>query len=57
VLRDGRPPHAKQPAPEEIAEGAAETALLPDEQIMLQADEQMLEDGGLSSASRGDLRK
>jgi MFS family permease len=57
VLRGGRPPRAKQPVLEEIAEGAAETALLPDEQVMPQADEQMLGDGGLSSASGGDLKK
>ena len=57
VLRGARPPHAKQPLLEEIAEGAAETALLPDEQVMLEADEQMLADGGLSSASGGDLKK
>jgi MFS family permease len=57
VLRGGRPSRAKQPVVEEIAEGAAETALLPDEQVMLQADEQTLGDGGLSSASGGDLKK
>ena len=40
ALRGGRPPHATQPVAEELAEGAAETALLADEQVMLDADEQ-----------------
>src|ERR1700728_3809833 len=57
ALMGRRPPAAKQPALEEIAEGAAESALLPDEQVMLQTDEQVLGDGGLSSASGGDLKK
>ena len=57
VLRGGRPPHANHPVLEEIAEGAAETALLPDEQVILEADEQVTGDGGLSSASGGDLKK
>jgi hypothetical protein len=41
-----------------MAEGAAETALLTDEQVMLDADEQAtLRSGGLNSASGGDLKK
>jgi hypothetical protein len=57
ALRGGRPPHPAQPVTEELAEGAAETALLADEQVMLEADEQVTDDGGLSSASGGDLTK
>jgi MFS family permease len=57
ALRGGRYHHAPQPVLEEMAEGAAETGLLNDEQVMLEADEQSLEDGGLSSASGGDLKK
>ena len=57
ALRGGRPTHATQPVTEELAEGAAETALLADEQVMLEADEQVTDDGGLSSASGGDLKK
>ncbi len=34
ALRGGRFQHARQPVTEELAEGAAETALLPDEQVM-----------------------
>jgi MFS family permease len=57
AFRGGRYQHTPQPVLEELAEGAAETALLPDEQVMLEADEQVMEDGGLSSASGGDPTK
>jgi MFS family permease len=57
AFRGGRYQHTPQPVLEEIAEGAAESALLADEQVILEADEQALEDGGLSSASGGDLKK
>jgi MFS family permease len=57
ALRGGRPARATQPVSEELAEGTAETALLADEQVMLEADEQVSEDGGLSSAPGGDLKK
>jgi hypothetical protein len=57
ALRGGQFHHAPQPVLEEMAEGAAETGLLNDEQVMLEADEQSLEDGGLSSASGGDQKK
>src|SRR6202453_2080690 len=57
ALRGGRPPHPAQPVTEELAEGAAESALLADEQVMPEADEQVTDDGGLSSASGGDVKK
>jgi MFS family permease len=50
ALRGGRYLHSKQPVLEDMAQAAAETALLADEQVMLN-------DGGLSSASGGDLKK
>ncbi len=50
ALRGGRFHHAPQPVGQELAEGAAETALLTDEQVML-------DDGGLSKASGGDQTK
>ena len=40
-----------------LAEGAAETALLPDEQVLPEADGRRWTDGGLSSASGGDLKR
>jgi MFS family permease len=50
ALRGGRFQHTRQPVAEELAEGAAETALLPDEQVML-------DNGGLRSAAGGDQTK
>src|SRR6202034_1217846 len=57
ALRGARLPPPAQPVTEELAEGAAETALLADEQVMLEADEQVTDDGGLGSACGGDLKQ
>jgi MFS family permease len=54
ALRGGLYHHAPEPALEKMAEAAAETALLTDEQVMPGVDEQRTEGGGLSSASGGD---
>jgi MFS family permease len=49
ALRGKRYVHATEPILEELAEGAAESALLPDEQVMLEADGQV----GNGSAAAG----
>jgi MFS family permease len=56
VLRGGRYRHGRpQPVLEELAEGAAESALLADEQVIPEADQQATSDRrGLNSAAGGD---
>ncbi|HEX3955031.1 MAG TPA: MFS transporter [Trebonia sp.] len=52
LLRGAHKPHVTEPLLEELAEGAAETALLADEQVLLEDSDRA---SGLRSSSGGDL--